>query len=97
MVAGLQRPELAGRSFDIGGPEALTGEEIAGVLAKVLGRSMHYHALSLADFAAGLNAGLGGRIGDEIAACYAWLAQNQAALVGDMRPTLAALPTLSPC
>lgn len=41
-VAALDRPDLAGSIFDVGGPEALTGEAIAECMARVLGRPVSY-------------------------------------------------------
>ena len=41
-VAALDRPDLAGATFDIGGPEALTGEAVATCLTKLLGRPVGY-------------------------------------------------------
>ena len=41
-IAALNRPELAGSVFDIGGPEALTGEELAACFTTALGRPVGY-------------------------------------------------------
>jgi NAD(P)H dehydrogenase (quinone) len=41
-VAALDRPDLAGRTFDIGGPEALTGAGMAGQFSELLQRSVSY-------------------------------------------------------
>lgn len=41
-VAALDRPDLAGSTFDVGGPEALTGVAIAACLTEVLGRPVSY-------------------------------------------------------
>ena len=41
-VAALDRPDLAGATFDVGGPEALTGEAVAASLSKILGRPISY-------------------------------------------------------
>ncbi len=41
-AAALDRPELAGSTFDVGGPEALTGEAIAAQLTNILGRPVNY-------------------------------------------------------
>lgn len=40
MVASLERPELAGREFRIGGPEALRGPEAAAALSDALGETL---------------------------------------------------------
>ncbi len=41
-TAALDRPELVGSTFDIGGPEGLTGEAMAACLSTVLGRPVSY-------------------------------------------------------
>jgi NAD(P)H dehydrogenase (quinone) len=49
-VAALDRPDLAGKEFDIGGPEALTGENIAARFADVTGRPMTYVPIDPDDY-----------------------------------------------
>ena len=41
-VAALDRPELVGSTFDIGGPEGLSGKAMAAGLSTVLGRPVSY-------------------------------------------------------
>lgn len=41
-VAALDRPELVGATFDIGGPEGLTGEAMAACFTATLGRPVSY-------------------------------------------------------
>jgi NAD(P)H dehydrogenase (quinone) len=41
-VDALDRPELAGKVFDIGGPEALTGADLAARFTDALGRPVTY-------------------------------------------------------
>ena len=45
-AAALDRPDLAGTTFDIGGPDALTGDEIAANLSALLGRELSWMALT---------------------------------------------------
>ena len=45
-VAALDRPDLAGREFDIGGPEALTGEDLAACFAAALGRPVRFVSIT---------------------------------------------------
>ena len=45
-VEALERPELIGSIFDVGGPEALTGEQIAAAFSTALGRPIRYEAIS---------------------------------------------------
>jgi uncharacterized protein YbjT (DUF2867 family) len=49
-VAALERPELAGSIFKVGGPEGLTGERIAESFSKALGRNISYRAMSPREF-----------------------------------------------
>lgn len=44
-VAALDRPDLVGSVFDIGGPQALTGDDIAAAFTQVLGRPVTYVAI----------------------------------------------------
>ncbi|MEM9629994.1 MAG: NmrA family NAD(P)-binding protein [Pseudomonadota bacterium] len=55
-VAALTRPDLAGRSFEIGTPGAVTGPELAGLLEKWVGRSVAFVPCAPEEF--------GQRIGD---------------------------------
>jgi NAD(P)H dehydrogenase (quinone) len=93
IVEGLKRPDLAGRAFNVGGPEVLTGTGIAAELSIAVGRPVAYVPVPLADFAAALNAAFGSRMGDEITAFYAWI-QKQAVspLAVDPKPALTELP-----
>ena len=43
-VAALERGDLAGQEFDVGGPEALTGDDIAARFGEVMGRSTDLRA-----------------------------------------------------
>jgi NAD(P)H dehydrogenase (quinone) len=93
VVEALKHPELAGRSYSIGGPDILTGTEIAALLSTSVGRSVTYVSVPLADFAAGINSAYRNTMGDEIAAYYAWVAKQPASpLVVDLASVLADLP-----
>jgi NAD(P)H dehydrogenase (quinone) len=93
VVAALQRPELAGHAYHIGGPDALSGTEVADLLWAATGRPVAYAAAPLVDFARGVNAAYGNTMGDEIAAYYAWVAaQPVSPLAIDILPALADLP-----
>ena len=92
--AALERPELAGRTIAIGGPEALDGDAVAERLTAALGRPVRYQAIPLDAFAAGLAAVVGEHAAAEIAKSYRWDSER-----GDGRrnvvepdPLLAALP-----
>lgn len=93
IVAALQRPDLAGRAFDIGGPQALTGPETAEILSVAIGRRVAYVPVPLSYFGIGLEAAPGGRSGHEIADFYAWIRRQPVSpLAVDPAPALAALP-----
>ena len=93
VVAALKRPGLAGRAFNVGGPDILTGAKMASMLSTVIGRPVAYVAVPLAEFAAGLNAAFGGTYGDEVAAHYAWFRKQAVSpLAVDIGPALAELP-----
>lgn len=92
-VAALARPDLAGRAFRVGGPEALTGIAVAEALSGAIGRSVTYFAVPLPDFAEGLAQRFGRAAASEVAAYYAWLqAQPASPLAVDIGPALEALP-----
>lgn len=49
-VAALGRPELAGRTFDIAGPDALSGDEIAAILSRALGKPIRWVGITAQDY-----------------------------------------------
>lgn len=71
-VAAARIP-TTGRVFDVGGPQNLTGPEVAAILSRRLGRPLTYTRLPPAGFAAALNAAYGAPAGDEIAELYNYL------------------------
>ncbi|MER9528144.1 NmrA family NAD(P)-binding protein [Mesorhizobium sp. M0292] len=93
VVEALRHPELAGASFDIGGPQALTGPEMAVILSGIVGREVSYYPVPLADFAAALETMLGKDAAEQTAASYAWIrSQKQAVLAVDLGQTTRLLP-----
>lgn len=93
IASALRRPDLAGRGFDVGGPQALTGPELAATLAAVLGRQVTYAPLPISEFAAGLATVFGAEAANDIAAVYEWTnAQPTSPMVVDSAPALAELP-----
>ena len=50
MFAAAARPELAGRVFDVGGPELLRGDDVARILSRVIGRPVRFVSQPIADF-----------------------------------------------
>ncbi|MBW3537794.1 MAG: NmrA family NAD(P)-binding protein, partial [Actinobacteria bacterium] len=49
-AVALARPDLAGRTFDIAGPQAMTGDEIAATLTAILGKPITWVGISAADY-----------------------------------------------
>jgi NAD(P)H dehydrogenase (quinone) len=87
-VAALQRPELVGETFDIGGAEAINGQEIAARFTKVLNRPFTYGQIPIDSFEQGLNQAFGEPTGTEIAKIYRW----RAAHLEDIGAVLQKLP-----
>ena len=54
VVSALKKTELAGRSFDIGGPEAAGGDDIARQFSAALGRDVKFEGISPSAFAESL-------------------------------------------
>lgn len=73
VLAAATHPGAPGQDLRIGGPAALTGDELATILAERLGRAITYRRIPLAGFAAGLNQAYGAPAGDRIASLYATL------------------------
>lgn len=71
-VEALRRPELASSTFDIGGPEAVNGQEIAEKFSEVLNRPFAYQQIPIDAFEQGLNHAFGEPTGTEIAKIYRW-------------------------
>ena len=90
-VAALQRPELSGATLDIGGPEAVNGQEIAERFTKILNRPFSYQQIPIDAFEHGLNQAFGEPTGTEIAKIYRWrMAQSEEAT--DVNAVLEKLP-----
>lgn len=84
-VAAAEREDAGGEVYRIGGPEALTGNDLVNMLGERLGKPISYQRIPLDAFASGLNAAIGPPAGDRIASLYARLdAEPRAMDVGDM-------------
>ncbi|WP_299212100.1 NmrA family NAD(P)-binding protein [uncultured Tateyamaria sp.] len=57
-VAAMSRPDLAGQSFEIGTPQALSGAELAELMGKWVGRDVAFDPMTPAEF--------GTRVGDAL-------------------------------
>lgn len=92
-VETLRRPELAGSVFDVGGPEALTGDEIAERFATTLDRPVNYTPFSLEQYEQLVNTFLGEPIGTHLARQLRYYAEHPHLLnISDMQAVLRELP-----
>ncbi|MEM9880579.1 MAG: NmrA family NAD(P)-binding protein [Pseudomonadota bacterium] len=93
MVAALQKPEINGR-FAIGGPQTLTGFDVADILSEVAGKIITFKSLTPDEFASAMSLLVTGNpevepasIYDRMASFYRWYnAQPQSPLVIDPEP-----------
>lgn len=67
-LAALDRHDLAGRTFDIGGPEALTGRDLAACFSEALGRPISFVSISPDDYESALVPVFGPTVAQEVAA-----------------------------
>jgi uncharacterized protein YbjT (DUF2867 family) len=92
-VAALERPELAGSVFKVGGPEALTGERIAESFSNALGRNISYRAISPREFGDMMGKIMGPEAGEGTTKAYEMSeAAPLDAMKIDMTEVLAKLP-----
>ncbi|KAF2451019.1 NAD(P)-binding protein [Karstenula rhodostoma CBS 690.94] len=61
MVAAMQRPELAGRDFAVGGPETVRLEQLTGKLSRAWGRKLEFECQTVKDFCEKIGATMQGR------------------------------------
>jgi uncharacterized protein YbjT (DUF2867 family) len=73
--AALRRPELAGQSFDVGGPDALDGPALAGALSSALGQPLSYVPISPDAFERGLVPQFGESVARGVAQTYRYCAR----------------------
>ncbi len=85
-IAALNEPGLVGSVIDIGGPEALDGNDIAERFTRILGKPIQYVAITPSDFEKALALGLGPTVASEIADQFRWSAAQPNAAV-DMSVT----------
>ena len=98
MVAALQRPELAGRNFAVGGPETVRLPELAGKLSKAWNRPLTHEFQSIDNFAYKLGEAMKGRatldhdlLTAQVVRAYTWYNETNAFKI-DMEPVLKELP-----
>lgn len=73
-AAALRDDTLSGTVIELGGPDAVTGTELAAVFAEVLGRDVSYLPLPVDGFEAGLASVAGDEAAAGVASLYRWLA-----------------------
>jgi uncharacterized protein YbjT (DUF2867 family) len=66
----IAHPELAGQAFDVGGTQALTGDELAGQISRGLGKPVRYRAQSPNEFADIMAGIMGPQARDGVASAY---------------------------
>lgn len=73
VVAALENEQLTGQCIDIGGPEALDGDELAKHFATALGRDLQYAMVPHDQFEYGLSQALGPKAGKSVTDMYRWM------------------------
>ncbi len=100
MIAAMTRPDLAGRSITVGGPEAVRGPDLARRLGAAIGRALRFESEPVTEFAARMGrlfeAGASlesRRLSAQLARIYQWYnsAPSRPFYV-DMKPVLEVLP-----
>lgn len=66
-IAALNRDDLSGQSYQVGGPEACTGHEIAALFSDALGRRITYASISPDDYEKSLSPLFGPTVAYEVA------------------------------
>jgi uncharacterized protein YbjT (DUF2867 family) len=70
IVSALERPEMAGHSFQVSGLQNLNGVQLAGEFSKALGRTIRYRAMPPKEFGSILDKAFGDGAGDKAAQEY---------------------------
>lgn len=105
MIAGLERPHLAGRSFAVGGAETVRLPQLAEKLSRAWGRPLSYESQSVDAFCARMQQVFDGktsleadRLMSELHSIYTWYnSAPERPFKVDMTPVLRLLPvTLTP-
>jgi NAD(P)H dehydrogenase (quinone) len=74
--ASLNRPDLIGQKFFLGGIQLISGEEMAKVVSKYAGKPIHFVALTPDEFEGQLSGGFGIETAREIANIYRFVKDN---------------------
>jgi uncharacterized protein YbjT (DUF2867 family) len=75
-VAALHRDGIEGRAIAIGGPDVVTGEELATAFGEALGRDVSYLSLDVGRFEAGLKEVIGEPAAAGVSGIYKWAHQS---------------------
>jgi len=76
-VAALERPGLSSLILDVGGPEALDGDELAERFSRALGREVRYRQVPSQQFESGLSQVMDEQTAKGIAAIYEWVSASE--------------------
>jgi uncharacterized protein YbjT (DUF2867 family) len=76
VAAALRRPDLAGRTLDIGGPEILDGAALARAMSRAVGHALRYVAIPPDVFEQNLAAHFGPAVARGIAQAYHFAAKH---------------------
>jgi uncharacterized protein YbjT (DUF2867 family) len=104
MIAAMERPELAGRNFSVGGPETVRLPDLTKKLSRGWGRELDYKSQTLPDFCDNISQTMQGRgldvdsIVDDMFRSYTFYYESPThPFKIDMGPVLKELPvTLTP-
>lgn len=97
IVEALKRPELAGKKFNIGGIQLISGEEMAAVISRYAGKKIEFVPMTPDQFEAQLTPAFGADAAREIAGIYRFVESHIPEMqVRDLRDrTLIDLPVSS--
>lgn len=86
VAAVVDTPSAAGRTFDIGGVEPLTGPQLAEVVGAAAGREVRFVAVDAGEFAQGVAQVYGSEAASEIGGVYGRAADQPLTLKRDVEP-----------
>ncbi|HZG58506.1 SDR family oxidoreductase [Paenibacillus sp.] len=90
----LRNERLNGAELQIGGPQPLTGVEVASLLSRRLGKPIHYYPIPLDGFEQSLSAAIGPDAAKAVTDLYRWQSElpSSPLVAGDMDDILKQLP-----
>jgi uncharacterized protein YbjT (DUF2867 family) len=81
-VAALSRSGIEGRTVRLGGPDVVTGADLARQIGLALGRDVEYSELDVDEFERGLSYAVGTEAAAGVASTYRWLGTADGARAG---------------